>query len=64
MPIASRLLRLSLKTSTDTISENITETYNITRDNSETFKHVAMSASELAQVAQYLDLQMKRFKTA
>ncbi len=48
----------------DTISENITETYNITRDNSETFKHVAMSASELAQVAQYLDLQMKRFKTA
>lgn len=48
----------------DTISENITETYNITRDNSETFKHVAISASELAQVAQYLDLQMKRFKTA
>ena len=48
----------------NTISENITETYNITRDNSETFKHVAISASELAQVAQYLDLQMKRFKTA
>ncbi len=48
----------------NTISENITETYNITRDHSETFKHVAISASELAQVAQYLDLQMKRFKTA
>jgi methyl-accepting chemotaxis protein len=49
---------------TTTVSENITETYNITRENSETVKHVADSAHELAEVAQYLDLQMKRFKIA
>ncbi|MDC5804830.1 methyl-accepting chemotaxis protein [Vibrio europaeus] len=49
---------------TTTVSENITETYNITRENSETVKHVADSAHELAEVAQYLDLQMKRFRIA
>ncbi|MEH0664932.1 methyl-accepting chemotaxis protein [Vibrio scophthalmi] len=49
---------------TNSVSENITETANITRDNSETIKHIAISATELAEVAQYLDMQMKRFKTA
>ncbi|MEZ8100886.1 methyl-accepting chemotaxis protein [Vibrio bivalvicida] len=49
---------------TTTVSENITQTYNITRENSETVKHVAESAQELAEVAQYLDMQMKRFKIA
>ncbi|MEH0740798.1 methyl-accepting chemotaxis protein [Vibrio cholerae] len=49
---------------TNSVSENITETANITRDNSETIKHIAISATELAEVAQYLDMQIKRFKTA
>lgn len=49
---------------TNTVSENIEQTYAITRENSETIKHVANSAQELAEVAQDLDLQMKRFKVA
>ncbi|TFH90191.1 methyl-accepting chemotaxis protein [Vibrio ouci] len=49
---------------TNTVSENLTETYNITQENSTTVKHVAISAAELTEVAQDLDLQMKRFKLA
>ncbi|MCA3897464.1 methyl-accepting chemotaxis protein, partial [Vibrio vulnificus] len=49
---------------TANVSESVTETYNITRDNNEAVKNIAESAQELAVVAQDLETQMKRFKTA
>ncbi|OJI52055.1 Methyl-accepting chemotaxis protein McpS [Vibrio vulnificus] len=49
---------------TANVSESVTETYNITRDNNEAVKNIADSAQELAVVAQDLETQMKRFKTA
>lgn len=49
---------------TNGVSNNITETNNISTSNRESVETISASANELSKVAQHLDQQMKRFKTA
>lgn len=51
-------------TVTESINQSIAHTNDITQENCDAIQNVAVSSSELSQVAQHLDEQMRRFKLA